>query len=357
MNVMQTARFVSTVATIAAALVLSLPAAAAAQQAEAKPVARLVVEPTALEITAGQTAPVTVTAYDAQGGVIAEPSLRVSGARNGLAISQTGVKGLRAGTYEIVVTSVSADSTVKPVSLTVPVTVKWPAIGRIELAADSGRLYTGVTLAHRARAIHPDSSERPGADVAFRWRSSNPAVASVDRYGYVTANRPGSVTITADAEGASAQVSHTVAANPVTSLSIQLAATSVRTGDVVHLKAAAQRANGSAVPDVPITWSYTYVPDDTIAAPGATGVIDRGLFAAEVPGRYTLLASAGTATARTVLEVSPREARRRINVSGRGSITHVHTSDFWPWTGKDGRDYALVGTWGGDGWADRKSVV
>jgi hypothetical protein len=351
MNVTQIARFVSTAVPIAAALVVSLPATTAAQQAAAKPVARLVVEPAALEITAGQTVPVKVTAYDAQGGVIAEPSLRVSGARNGLAMTPTGVRGLRAGSYEIVLTGVSADSTVKPVSLTVPVTVKWPAIARLEVQADSGRLYTGVTLAHRARAIHADSSERPSGDIGFRWRSSNPAVASVDRYGYVTANRPGTVTITADAEGASAQVAHTVAANPVTSLSIQLAETSVRTGDVVHLKAAAQRANGSAVADVPITWSYTYVPDDTIAAPGATGVIDRGLFAAEVPGRYTLLASAGTATARSVLEVRPRDARRRIQVSGRGSITHVHTSDFWPWTGKDGRDYALVGTWGGDGWA------
>ena len=52
-----------------------------------------------------------------------------------------------------------------------------------------------------------------------------------------------------------------------------------------------------------------------------------------------------------MVEVKPRDARRRIKVTGRGSITHVHTSDFWPWTGKDGRDYALVGTWGGDGWA------
>ena len=36
---------------------------------------------------------------------------------------------------------------------------------------------------------------------------------------------------------------------------------------------------------------------------------------------------------------------------GRGNITDTHTSDLWPWTGKDGRDYALVGTWGGNGYA------
>ena len=28
---------------------------------------------------------------------------------------------------------------------------------------------------------------------------------------------------------------------------------------------------------------------------------------------------------------------------GRGNITSTHTSDLWPWTGKDGRDYVLVG--------------
>ncbi len=35
----------------------------------------------------------------------------------------------------------------------------------------------------------------------------------------------------------------------------------------------------------------------------------------------------------------------------RGTINTTHTSDLWPWTGKDGRDYCLVGTWGGDGYA------
>jgi hypothetical protein len=49
--------------------------------------------------------------------------------------------------------------------------------------------------------------------------------------------------------------------------------------------------------------------------------------------------------------VKPRDVRRRITVTGRGTITNTHTSDLWPWAGKDGRDYCLVGTWGGDGYA------
>jgi hypothetical protein len=62
------------------------------------------------------------------------------------------------------------------------------------------------------------------------------------------------------------------------------------------------------------------------------------------------MARSGTAYAERTVEVRTRDARRRIEITGRGTITNTHTSDLWPWTGKDGRDYCLVGTWGGDGW-------
>jgi hypothetical protein len=51
------------------------------------------------------------------------------------------------------------------------------------------------------------------------------------------------------------------------------------------------------------------------------------------------------------VQVEEREVKRPFTVTSRGNINHVHTSDLWPWEGMDGRDYALVGTWGGDGWA------
>jgi hypothetical protein len=34
---------------------------------------------------------------------------------------------------------------------------------------------------------------------------------------------------------------------------------------------------------------------------------------------------------------------------GQGAVRDVHTSDIWVWSGKDGRDYALTGTWGAHG--------
>jgi hypothetical protein len=334
------------------ALLLTLLATPALFAQDAAPaVTRLVAEPSSISLQAGETVPVKLTAYDAQGHVVENPPIRASGARGGIQMTREGVKGIQAGTYEIVLSTVPADTSVRSVTITVPVTVTWPPVSEVVLIADPGTLYIGVTLAHQAQAMHADGTMRPSSAVSWRWASSNEAVASVDRFGNVTGHAKGKATISATADGVTELRTYAVKPNPVTHLEIELAQTTVRTGDVLHLVAKATRSNGSVVPDMPITWSYLYTPDDTVAAPGATGVIDRGLFAAEVPGRYTLLASAGTASARKVVEVVPRQVVRRINVTGRGSITHVHTSDFWPWSGVDGRDYALVGTWGGDGWA------
>jgi hypothetical protein len=311
-------------------------------------VSRLVAEPASLTIQAGEAVAVHITAYDAAGDVVPDAPVRLTGPRAALRVSEGRVLGVMAGRYELVATAAGPPGAA-PVTLRIPVTVTWPPIARVEITPEPGRLYTGVTLAHTARALHADGSARPEPQLS--WSSTNPQVASVDRFGTVTAHRPGRATIVVEAEGVRAERRHVVVPNPVTRLTVQLSEEVVRTGDVVHLRATAQRAGGAVVDDVPITWSYTYVPDDTIAAPGATGIIDRGRFAAEVPGRYTLLASAGAATARAVLAVRPRDVRRRISVTGRGAVTNVHTSDLWPWTGRDGRDYALVGTWGGDGWA------
>ncbi|HXV85393.1 MAG TPA: Ig-like domain-containing protein [Gemmatimonadales bacterium] len=344
MNVTHWSRVVTTA--VPAMLTLLLTGNAAGQEAEPA-VARLVARPSSITVQAGQAVPLEVLAYDASGRVIPDAPVRVSGPRMALRVDRTQVRGIKAGQYEVVATA-SSSFFADAVTLTIPVTVTWPPLSTLDVTAEPGRLYTGVTLAHRAAPRHADGSLRPEA--AVTWRTSDPSLATVDRFGNVTAHRPGAVTVWAESEGVRGELRHAAVASPVRSVSMGIREASVRTGDVVQLKAMAQRADGSDVPDAPITWSYTYVPDDTIAAPGATGVIDRGLFAAEVPGRYTLLAMAGSAVGRHVLEVKPRDVRRRITVTGRGSINHVHTSDLWPWTGKDGRDYSLVGTWGGDGW-------
>ena len=198
--------------TVATTLVLAAAATLGAQEAT-RPVTRLVAEPASVSVQAGQVAPIKVTAYDAEGLVVTEPRMRVSGTRGGVQITKEGVKGLRAGKYSVVVSTLPVDTTVKTVAITIPVTVNWPPVTQVGLTADPGRLYVGVTLAHQAQALHADGSVRPSSDVAWRWSSSNEAVASVDRFGNVTGNAKGTAIISATADGGSATA---VAAPPIT---------------------------------------------------------------------------------------------------------------------------------------------
>jgi hypothetical protein len=330
------------------ALLLALvPAVGAAQT-----VARLVAEPARLTLKAGQSVPFKVTAYDAQGNVIPDASVRLSAPRMALSFGDGKVLARRAGSYTAVATSFASPDA-EPVTLEIPVLVEWPALSKLEIAAEPGRLYVGTMLAHTAKGAHEDGSPRSGLTVT--WRTSDASVATVDRFGNVTALKPGNVTISAEAEGVSAQKQYAIAANPVAAVEMQLSATAANTGDVIKLVAVAKRANGTPVADAKIDWSYIYTPDDTTVAPGGPGIIDyvvdRHVFTANHPGRFTIIAQSGNAIARQVVDVKPRDVRRRISITGRGNINRTHTSDLWPWTGKDGRDYVLVGTWGADGYA------
>ncbi len=324
---------------------------AAVRAAQAQTVAKLVATPASLTLQTGQSVPLTVTAYDSAGAVIPDANVRVTAPRRSARYDEGKITAIGVGRFDVTATSVPVPPNAA-VSINVPVTVTWAPLKRLQIFAGQERLHTGVTVVHTARGWHEDSTERIALSVA--WRSSNPAVARVDRFGNVTGGASGAVTISAEAEGVRASRQYTVSQNPVASIDFGVTESSIRTGDVVHLKATAKRANGTPVTDVGLTWSYTYAPDDSIAPngfPGGGGIVQFGRFVANYPGRYTLLAQYGSATARTTIQVAPRDVRRRITVMGRGTITETHTSDLWPWTGKDGRDYALVGTWGGNGYA------
>jgi hypothetical protein len=351
---------VSTFVTRSASLVLVAGGVLAAQNPSAgrgapqggPAVARLTAQPEKVTMVAGDTVALRITAFDAQGNTVPDAQINVqvaARARGGWADGRLTVG--RAGSWTATAVAFGGAG-IMPVTLAIPVTVTWPPLARIEIVPEPGRLYAGLTLEQRLRGWHRDSSER--GVVTATWRSSNPAVATVDRFGAVTGVRPGMVTITAETEGVRATRSYSVVANPVARLEVDVREDAIRTGDVIHLKAIARRADGAAVPDAPVTWTYTYAPDDSIAPagiPGGAGIIQFGRFTGNYPGRYTLLAQAGPAHARKTIQVTPRQVRQRISITSRGTVQNTHTSDLWPWTGKDGRDYCLVGTWGGDGYA------
>jgi hypothetical protein len=331
-----------------------LPLSAAARQQEASleaglQVARLLAEPAQITVEAGQSVPLKVTALDAAGKPV-NAVVRTVAPRGTVGIDRTtgAVTGITAGSYRITATVVLPPGANRaPVTIEIPITVTWPALSKLEIVPAPDRLFVGTTLSHSVRATHVDGTDRPSPEP--QWSSSNTQVASVDSYGNVTAHQAGTVTISARLDGASATLQQTIVPFPARSLSIETSADVVRTGDVVTLATRAADAAGRAVGGVPVAWSYTFEPDDTIRAPGASGIVRDERFVGEVPGLYTIIATAGPVSARKVIDVRPRDVIKSVEIMGKGSVTDVHTSDLWIFEGVDGRDYGVTGTWGGNG--------
>jgi hypothetical protein len=324
------------------------PLTAQVDSAAGQRVASFAIEPTDIVFEAGSQASITIVALDADGNPV-DASLRVRGTR-GLGHSDGVLTATVGGDYQLFVSVVlPAGSSAPPTVTTVPVHVTWPAVASVELErATTSRLYAGTTVRYGARAFFANGTARP--DAVLSWSSSDESVASVDRWGAVTAHAAGSVAISADFEGVRGTVELDVPDLTAVALEVRGGPDQVRQGDVVTFEAVAT-SGGRVIDDVPIVWSMFFLPDDTINAPGAAGIIDDGKFVGEVPGQYTVLASVGDLVARKKIDVRPREAVQDIEMMGRGSVTDQRTSDLWIYEAMDGRDYALTGTWSAAGLA------
>ena len=308
---------------------------------------RLEARPAQIQIRVGETTPVEVLAFDASGAQVAT-QFRFAAPRTALRVRRGQLSAYSAGDYVLVATAVlPAGAT--PLSIEIPVNISWPALDEIRIERDDVVLYAGTLTRHTARAFHTDGSERPDPSVA--WSSSDESVATVDRFGMVSGHRAGTVRITASAEGRSASVEHRVEPFPAEAMRLSEIPDRIRTGDVVTIDATVLGPDGAVVDGVAVEWSLTYTPPADVIAPSAPGQLQDGRFVADVPGVYTIVASAGPLRQRTSVEVEPRDVVQRLNVVGTGSTSRFRTTDFWVFEGVDGRDYALTGTKRADGHA------
>jgi hypothetical protein len=310
-------------------------------------VARLVAEPAEVTFQAGSTARVEIRALDSAGDPV-DALLRVFG--RGVSYEAGTLTARQGGEALLMATVVlPPGATRAPPRLMVPVHVTWPDVATVEVATrDDGTLYAGTSVRFGARAFFANGEEHP--DPSFSWSSSDPSLASVDSRGNVSALLPGRVTISASFDAARGSITLDVAELSATALEISGSVDGARQGDVVVFEAVVS-GPGGRLTDVPVAWGVSSQPDDSIRAPGASGLIHDGRFVGEQPGLYTITASAGDLVARTMVEVHPREAVQEIEIMGQGSVSDVHTSDLWIYQGNDGRDYAVTGTWGANGWA------
>ncbi|MCY4573419.1 MAG: Ig-like domain-containing protein [Gemmatimonadetes bacterium] len=332
-------------------LAAGLSASTAAAQTASDPIVRLEATPPELTMRVGDEVQVTVTGITRSGVRVEAPPIRLVGPRDGMRVGGGAVTALAAGEFTLIATLIQQDPPpgTTPVTLRVPVTIGWPPLARVAVSPANGdRLLAGTTIRLRARAEHADGSARPGIEPT--WRSGSPDVATVDRFGRVTAHAPGTATITATVDGVDGALTLTADPFTGTTLTITGGVSRARTGDVIEFGAEVRGPGGEPLAGVPVEWSHAWEEPEGIIAPPAPAQMQGGRFVADVPGIYTVIADAGPLTARTSFRIVQRDVIQQIEIHGHGREQRVRTTDFWVFEGMDGRDYALTGAKRSDGY-------
>ena len=336
---------------ILALLAAAFPLVAETQTPE---VATIEVDPPQLTLQVGETASLTATARDTSGNAVDTTVVFLSRARRSVGVDAAGrVEAYRPGNF-VLIASVPQEhegrSTDAGVRVEIPVSVPFPPVERVTFQDLPSRFYAETTLRLTVEVVDRLGAVR--SDVGVEYSISNPALGTVNRFGYLTLREPGVFDVTATAEGVSETLSITVDENPVSSLELQVSAETARTGDVLRFTAVAKDARGLPVGGPPVQFAvYGETAPEIIAGGAAAHITSGGRFVAERSGRYTVAAVSGDHSALRTVEIVPRNVRRQIEVVGRGVVRDRHTSDLWIWEGTDGRDYAITGTWGADGHA------
>lgn len=303
---------------------------------------RLEARPASPTIVIGSEAPLQVVALDANGNVVADAAIRVVGPRGAISWADGMVNGLAAGEHEVIATLVQGAG-VEPITLRIPVQVRWPAIQRMAVMPRQEGLgyYAGTRQILDAAAFHDDGSVRPEAPIV--WRSEDPSIAEVDRFGQVQARRAGSTRIIASVEGVDGALPLQVMAFPSGASALSrfdgMGETPVRTGDVTHLSLMAP------VDDLPIEWGVERIAGEFANTGDQAGaqVLD-GRFVADIPGVYRVHANAGPISETVTIEVVDRDVVEELEVVGHGLTDWYRTTDLWVYEGVDGRDYAITGS-------------
>lgn len=302
-------------------------------------------EPESPVLEVGEELQLKGKAIDSDGNVLSEDLRFFSRARNSVGVSREGLMtAMLPGTFTI--SALYTDESNNRVIEDLEVTVSYPPLESITFTNLPERMYAQTALQLDIKVMDEAGLTREQADVSFSLNNSR---ATIDRFGLLSAASPGMVTLTASAENIESEARIRIVENPVRSVSIGNETMEARTGDVLRINASAVDGGGNIVSDAPIEYSYIARPDDTLGQGAEGQVAQDGRFVANLPGYYTLIAKSGNNVARQTVRINERNVQQRLELVGHSLVNNVHTSDLWVWEGKDGKDYAITGTWGGSG--------
>ncbi|PWN06905.1 LVIVD repeat-containing protein [Rhodohalobacter mucosus] len=308
--------------------------------------ATVTVTPAELRLDVGEKVQLTAQITDENGNPVDGEIRFFSRARRDMPVSRSGeATAMKPGSYTLFALYIDEEG--NRVQQEVPVVVAYPPLDRIEITNAPEQIYTGESLRLHHKVLDEAGLTRDDVDVTFAVNNGNRA--EISQFGHFRALQPGNVTVSVSAEGIETTKRITIRPNPVRSVEIGNNVLEARTGDVLHVNAVAMDGNGRPVEDARISYSFLAEPDDQLGE-GATAQIDqKGRFVANKPGFYTLVAKNGNTVEQQQVRINPRNVSRDIELVGHALVANVHTSDLWIWEGVDGRDYAITGTWGGNG--------
>ncbi len=156
-----------------------------------------------------------------------------------------------------------------------------PRIARVEVNLGSPTLLIGTNAAAVARAFDFSGIEVSGSTVD--WRSSAPAIATVDNHGILTAVALGNTTISATVAGVTGHASLTVVPLPVGSVLVFPQGGTLDRGQALQLRAEVRDQFGGVLTDRTVTW--------VSSAPGIASVTSTGLVNGIAAGDVQITAS------------------------------------------------------------------
>lgn len=251
-------------------------------------VASVLVSPSAVTLERGETAQFQAEAKAGDGSVI--PGLTAAWTSGNTAVASVDANGVATAiTFGETTISATIEGVMGEASLTVLV----DPIDSIEIIPSAFTVAVSDTVRLRAVARARDGVELPGRQIL--WSTSNPQLATVSTDGLVTGLSEGSATITASAEGRTADATAEVIPAPVASVEVAPSQSTLQVGATVRLQAIARAPNGSPLTGRTANWSSD--------KPAVAAVDNDGLVTAHGVGEANITATVDGVTGAGIVTV------------------------------------------------------
>ena len=235
------------------------------------PVASVAVTPSRVSMEVGETVTLSAEARDARGTVLVQRPFTWTSSKDGVArVGADGnVTGAAVGTTTITVAAGGKRGTASITVVTTRVDV-----ASITISPASGQLTVGERVQLDAQL--KDSRGTVLRDRTPSWSSSNTEVAAVSPSGQVTANAPGTATMTASSDNQRATVRIEVAAAPVGTVVLTAPPPSLPIGESFQLGGTVRDARGGLLLDRTISWTSNNAKVAPVTAGGLVTAVGAG---------------------------------------------------------------------------------